>query len=63
MPWTGIDQSPRQIADCPYRPVIRGDGARLPFRDGSFGSVILLWMLYHLEEPRVALTAWIHPSF
>jgi SAM-dependent methyltransferase len=53
--WLGVDESPRQLANCPHRPVIRADAARLPFADCSFDAVVLLWMLYHLHEPRLAL--------
>jgi SAM-dependent methyltransferase len=53
--WFGIDASPRQIADCPYRPAIRGDASRLPLADRSVGAVTMLWMLYHLEDPQLAI--------
>jgi SAM-dependent methyltransferase len=53
--WLGIDESPRQLVDCPHRPVIRADAARLPISNGSIGAVAMLWMLYHLDEPRDAV--------
>ena len=53
--WVGIDESPRQLSDCPHRTVIRAHAARLPVADGSFDAVVLLWMLYHLDDPRLAL--------
>lgn len=53
--WVGIDRSPRQLSECPHRPVIRADAVHLPVADGSFDAVVLLWMLYHLDEPRRAL--------
>ncbi|MGA8369095.1 MAG: class I SAM-dependent methyltransferase, partial [Acidimicrobiales bacterium] len=31
--WIGLDASPRQIADCPYRPAILGDATRLALAD------------------------------
>ena len=34
---------------------VQADACRLPFRDQSFGSVAALYMLYHLEDPRLAL--------
>ena len=56
MQWVGLDQSPRQLADCPHRPILQGDAIRLPLADQSFDAVVLLWMLYHLDDPRLALT-------
>lgn len=53
--WIGVDASPHQLADCPYRPVIRADATRLPVADASVGAVTMLWMLYHLDEPREAV--------
>jgi SAM-dependent methyltransferase len=53
--YIGLDVSPRQLADCPSRPLVRADAARLPVADGSVGAVVMLWMLYHLDEPRLAL--------
>jgi SAM-dependent methyltransferase len=57
--WLGADESPRQLADCPHRPVIRANAIRLPLADQSFDAVVLLWMLYHLDDPRLAISeAW-----
>jgi SAM-dependent methyltransferase len=53
--WVGIDESPRQLSECPHRPVIRADAAHLPIADVSVDAVVLLWMLYHLDDPRLAL--------
>ncbi|HVA03930.1 MAG TPA: class I SAM-dependent methyltransferase [Acidimicrobiales bacterium] len=53
--WLGLDESPRQLADCPHGPVIRADAARLPISNRSVDAVAMLWMLYHLDEPRDAL--------
>ena len=50
-----MDQSPRQLADCPYRPVARADATKLPVGNGSVDAVTMLWMLYHLDDPRQAL--------
>lgn len=54
--WIGLDASPRQIAGCPYRPAIRGDAIHLPLADHSVGAVTMLWMLYHLEDPGIAIS-------
>jgi len=54
--WIGLDESPRQLADCPHRPILRGDAVRLPFADHSIGAVTMLWMLYHVDDPRTGLT-------
>ena len=36
-----------------------GDGARLPFAPATFGAVTALYMLYHLDDPTVAIAeAW-----
>ncbi|HET6811582.1 MAG TPA: class I SAM-dependent methyltransferase [Acidimicrobiales bacterium] len=54
--WLGVDESRRQLADCPHRPVIRADAMQLPLADESVDAVVLLWMLYHLDDPRLALS-------
>ncbi|HEY5025910.1 MAG TPA: class I SAM-dependent methyltransferase [Acidimicrobiales bacterium] len=53
--WLSLDESPRQLADCSHRPVIRAHAARLPIRNSSVGAVAMLWVLYHLDEPRDAV--------
>jgi SAM-dependent methyltransferase len=53
--WIGLDSSPAQLAASPFRPVVRGDMAALPFRDASFAEVTHLWCLYHLGSPLVAV--------
>jgi SAM-dependent methyltransferase len=53
--WVGIDSSPRQVAECPYRPIVVGDMRALPFADDSFADVVQLWCLYHLADPRAAI--------
>jgi SAM-dependent methyltransferase len=55
MEWVGIDRSRRQLADCPRRTVVRSDAGRLPIAEASFDAAVLLWMLYHLDDPKVAL--------
>jgi ubiquinone/menaquinone biosynthesis C-methylase UbiE len=57
--WIGVDSSPAQLANNPFRPIVRADMAALPFRDDSFAEVSHLWCLYHLEDPFVAVAeAW-----
>jgi len=52
--WVGIDRSATLLAHA-VRPVVRGDAMRLPFRDGAFGAAAALYMLYLLDEPRIAV--------
>ena len=52
--WVGVDASPTMLAAAP-RPNALGDATALPFPDGSFGSVALLYVLYHVSEPALAL--------
>ncbi|MDR3651294.1 MAG: class I SAM-dependent methyltransferase [Acidimicrobiales bacterium] len=54
--WLGLDMSPRQLADCTVKPVIRADAVRLPIGNGRVDAVTMLWMLYHLDEPRDAIS-------
>jgi SAM-dependent methyltransferase len=53
--WIGVDSSPAQLAENPYRPLVRADMRALPFRDGAFAEVTHLWCLYHLDDPVVAI--------
>jgi SAM-dependent methyltransferase len=52
--WVGVDSSVEMLARAP-EPHHRADAAALPFPDESFGSVALLYVLYHLAEPTEAL--------
>jgi SAM-dependent methyltransferase len=53
--WIGLDSSPRQLADCAHAPVLRADANRLPCRDAALDAVAMLYMLYHLERPVLAI--------
>jgi SAM-dependent methyltransferase len=52
--WLGVDSSAAMLAAAP-RPRVRADATALPFPDGSFASAALLYVLYHLADPSVAL--------
>lgn len=45
-----VDSSPAQLVTA-SPPKLRADATNLPFRDGVAGSVAMLWMLYHLDDP------------
>jgi SAM-dependent methyltransferase len=49
-----VDFSPTQLADAPP-PKLRSDALALPFASGAAGAVAMLWMLYHLDDPVVAI--------
>jgi SAM-dependent methyltransferase len=53
--WVGVDASAEMLAGAP-EPHQRADATALPFRDESFGSVALLYVLYHLPDPTLALS-------
>jgi SAM-dependent methyltransferase len=52
--WVGVDASAEMLARAP-EPHLLADATALPFPDGSFGSVALLYFLYHLRDPAAAL--------
>jgi SAM-dependent methyltransferase len=52
--WVGVDNSAAMLARAP-EPKLHADATALPFADASFGSVALLYVLYHLSEPARAL--------
>ncbi len=54
--WVGVDSSPRQLRENPTRPVVLADMETLPFRDNAFAEVAHLWCLYHVAQPRRALS-------
>ena len=49
-----VDASPAQLAGARAARVL-GDATALPLRDDCAGAVAMLWMLYHLDEPEIAL--------
>lgn len=56
--WVGADNSAEMLARAP-EPRHEADATALPFRDEAFGSVALLYVLYHLADPASALAeAW-----
>lgn len=54
-PWIGIDSSPSQVSAERGETVALGDAASLPFRTETFGAVAALYILYHLDDPTVAI--------
>jgi ubiquinone/menaquinone biosynthesis C-methylase UbiE len=52
--WVGVDSSPEMLARAP-EPQFLGEATALPFPDAAFGSVALLYVLYHLPDPAQAL--------
>lgn len=49
-----VDASPTQLAEARH-PKVRADAVRLPFAEASAGCVAMLWMLYHLDHPQLAI--------
>jgi SAM-dependent methyltransferase len=49
-----VDLSPTQLADVPH-PKIRASASVLPARDRCAGAVAALWVLYHLDDPGLAV--------
>lgn len=49
-----LDASPTQLRRAPGMRV-QADAVRLPLADQSVGAVAMLWMLYHLQDPRSAI--------
>ena len=52
--WVGLDNSRTMLERAPAGGVL-GDARALPFPDGSFDGVAILYVLYHLSDPRPAL--------
>lgn len=51
--WNPVAREIHTRAGVPFRRV-RGDGRRLPFRDGSFGAVVCLETIEHVRDPHLA---------
>jgi ubiquinone/menaquinone biosynthesis C-methylase UbiE len=52
--WVGVDASAEMLARAP-QPHHQADATALPFPNGLFRSAALLYVLYHLSDPPVAL--------
>ena len=52
--WVGVDASAEMLARAP-EPHRQADATALPFPDGSFRSVALLYVLYNLPDPALVL--------
>ncbi|MFI0407913.1 class I SAM-dependent methyltransferase [Actinomadura sp. 3N508] len=50
----GLDASAALLRAHPA-PRVRADALRLPFRDGTFDAAVAVNMLYHLDDPGLAL--------
>lgn len=54
----GLDHSMNALSSCPSGPsLVRGDVLRLPFRDGSFDTVLMHHLLQHLMADERATAA------
>src|SRR5688500_3182027 len=52
--WVGLDNSQTMLDRAPAGGVL-GKATALPFADESFDGVAILYVLYHLSDPRLAL--------
>jgi SAM-dependent methyltransferase len=52
--WVGLDNSRTMLDRAPAGGVL-GEATAIPFPDGSFDGVAILYVLYHLSDPRLAL--------
>lgn len=48
--YVGLDVSPAMLSEAGSGALVRGDSARLPFRDRSFRAVVCCRLLHHLGE-------------
>jgi SAM-dependent methyltransferase len=54
IPWIGIDEDEALLQAAGLSGML-ADATRCPVRDGSVGAAAALWMLYHLDDPRLAI--------
>lgn len=54
IPFIGLDLSLTMLNKA-LQPCIRGNAVNLPFLPGTFGSTTMLYMLYHLPNPKEAI--------
>src|SRR5918994_6758 len=59
--WVGLDSSIQMLAGAP-EPTVQGVATELPFADSSFGSVALLYVLYHLPQAPLTFDAELAPQ-
>jgi SAM-dependent methyltransferase len=52
--WVGLDNSRTMLERAPPGGVL-GEASALPFPDESFDGIAILYVLYHLPDPRLAL--------
>ena len=52
--WVGLDNSRTMLGRAPAGGVL-GEATALPFPNGSFDGVAILYVFYHLPDPRLAL--------
>jgi ubiquinone/menaquinone biosynthesis C-methylase UbiE len=52
--WVGLDNSQTMLERAPAGGVL-GEATAFPFPDESFDGVAILYVLYHLSDPRLAL--------
>lgn len=52
--FVGLDRSKKMLA-LGQGPLVLGDADRAPFRDGAFGGIAALYVLYHLPDPISAI--------
>jgi SAM-dependent methyltransferase len=50
----GLDRSPTMLSAVPTTRVL-GDASLLPFRDACFAAAAALYMLYHVQDPAIAI--------
>ena len=54
VPWVGVDAAIKRL-QLGRGDRVLGDATRLPFEDGTFGTVAALYMLYQFDDPLVPI--------